>query len=71
MKKLFSEFYDFKLCLYNNERVIIENYKTVVNIEDNSIQIDNVLILGNFLKITKLDNIKVEIIGDIHEISLI
>ena len=71
MKKLFSEFYDFKLCLYNNERVIIENYKTVVNIEDNSIHIDNVLILGNFLKITKLNSIKVEIIGDIHEISLI
>lgn len=59
-----------KLSLYNNYRCIIENYKVIKTIENNIIIIDNYSINGKNLKIRRMNDYLIEIIGKMIKIDL-
>lgn len=59
-----------KISLYNNYRCIIENYKVIKTIENNIIIIDNYSINGENLKIKRMNDYLIEIIGKIIKIDL-
>ncbi len=59
-----------KISLYNNYRCIIENYKVIKIIENNIIIIDNYSINGEKLKIKRMNDYLIEIIGKIIKIDL-
>lgn len=59
-----------KISLYNNYRCIIENYKVIKTIENNIIIIDNYSINGEKLKIKRMNDYLIEIIGKIIKIDL-
>lgn len=59
-----------KISLYNNYRCIIENYKVIKTIENNIIIIDNYIINGENLKIKRMNDYLIEIIGKIIKIDL-
>ena len=57
-----------KLSIYGNERIIIENYDNLMDISDLEIIIDDYKIIGDFLKIRRMDNYMIEINGKISSI---
>ena len=59
-----------KISLYNNYRCVIENYKVIKTIENNIIIIDNYSINGENLKIKRMNDYLIEIIGKIIKIDL-
>ena len=59
-----------KISLYNNYRCIIENYKVIKTIASNIIIIDNYIINGENLKIKRMNDYLIEIIGKIIKIDL-
>lgn len=58
-----------KIFLYNNYRLIIENYHLIKKIEIDEILIDSYLIMGNNLKIKRMNDYLIEISGKIHIIK--
>lgn len=70
MKALLGDFQEIKLRLFSDRRIIIENYNQLKDIKDDSIIIDNYIIVGNFLKLRKMDPMMIEIQGEIHEILI-
>ncbi len=52
-----------KLSIYENNRVVVENYDELREITDNEIIVDEYKILGDFLKIRRMDDYIVEIVG--------
>ena len=60
-----------KISLYNNYRCIIENYKVIKTIENNIIIIDNYSINGEKLKIKRMNDYLIEIIGKIIKIIVL
>lgn len=59
-----------KISLYNNYRLIIENYHLIKKIELDEILIDTYLIMGNNLKIKRMNDYLIEISGKIHIIKI-
>ncbi len=57
-----------KLSIYGNKRIIIENYDNLMDISDLEIIIDDYKIIGDFLKIRRMDNYMIEIDGKISSI---
>ena len=59
-----------KLSLYNNNKLVIENYINLLDISDSKIIIDKYTINGNNLKIKEMNNYYIVIIGIIDNICL-
>lgn len=70
MNKLIPELNMIKMTLWKNNKMIIENYQKLEDIDDEKIKIDDYLIKGNFLKIEELDQFKIKIYGEIKEIII-
>lgn len=70
MNPLLEDFQEIKLRLFSDRRIIIENYKKLKDINNDSIVIDNYVIVGNFLKVRKMDPMIIEIQGEINEIII-
>lgn len=66
-RKIFNQ---IKLSIFNNQRLIIENYNELLDINDELISVDIYTISGNFLKISKMDNYMIEIQGIIRQIII-
>lgn len=60
-----------KLILKSRENIIVKNYHHLQDITDASIQIDDYLITGLFLKIMTLDEELIQIYGKIKEIKIL
>jgi len=60
-----------KLTIYKNEKIIIENYHELKDISDEVIIVDIYRITGSFLKIKKMDNYMIEILGTMSAINII
>lgn len=59
-----------KLSLYNNTKLVIENYINLIDINDTKIIIDKYTIIGKNLKIKEMNKYFIVIIGIINNISL-
>ncbi len=59
-----------KVSLYNNEKVVIENYNNIHDIDNNYIIIDNYKIEGSDLKIKQIEEYFIIIIGIINNIII-
>lgn len=70
MNKLIPEYSIFTIKMYNGKHLIIENYKQLIDIEDNVIKVDNYLLKGENLKINSLNQFMIEIYGTIKEIVI-
>lgn len=57
-----------KLSIYLDKRIIIENYEALISISENEICVDMYMIGGSFLKISRMDNYMIEILGTIDKI---
>lgn len=71
MNKLMPEFTEIRLKLYQNQRILIENYRKLKDLSEDMIVVDNYCITGTFLKITKMNDFTMEIYGKIKEIIVI
>lgn len=69
MKKI-KMFNQLKLSIFSNNRIVIENYNELIDINEEEITVDRYQILGTFLKITKMDNFFIEIEGTIRQIVI-
>ncbi len=70
MNKLIPEYSIFTIKMHNGKHLIIENYKQLIDIEDNVIKVDNYLLKGENLKINSLNQFMIEIYGTIKEIVI-
>lgn len=70
MNKLIPEYSIFKIKMYNGNHVVIENYKQLIDIENDFIKVDNYLLKGENLKINSLNQFMIEIYGTIKEIII-
>lgn len=61
---------ELHLKLYANHFLIVENFEKIMDIKEDKIIIDDYIILGEFLKISKMENGRLEINGEIKEILL-
>lgn len=59
-----------KVSLYNNEKVVIENYNNIHDIDNNYIIIDNYKIEGSDLKIKQIEEYFIIIMGLINNIII-
>jgi len=59
-----------KLTLYKDEKIIIENYQELKDISEETIVVDLYKVIGNFLKIKRMDNYMIEIYGRISQIKI-
>ncbi len=59
-----------KLSIYKDEKIIVENYKDLKDINEEEIVVDLYRIKGNFLKIKRMDNYMIEIEGIISQIKI-
>jgi hypothetical protein len=70
MNQVLGDFKEIRLRLFSDRRIIIENYQELKDIGNDTIVIDNYIITGNFLKISKMDPMMIEIYRDINEILI-
>ncbi len=59
-----------KLSIYNNERVIIENYDNITELLNDNIIVDKYVINGENLKIKQIDEYYIIIVGKIFYINI-
>ncbi|HOA64120.1 MAG: hypothetical protein GX203_05630 [Acholeplasmataceae bacterium] len=69
MKKL-NKFNQLKLSIYEDKRIIIENYQELIDITEEQITVDYYTIVGTFLKITTMDDYFMEIKGTVRQIII-
>ena len=62
---------NIKLSIYNNTKIVIENYNNIIDLNDNKIIIDNYNIIGNNLKIPSIDEYYIIITGLINNINIV
>lgn len=62
---------DSKITIFNNNKVVIENYNNLIDINDNIIIIDNYEVNGNNLQIKEINDYLIIIIGIIHNIIIV
>lgn len=61
---------NLKITIYNDKRIIIENYNKLLDLTENLIRIDIYTIHGNFLKLKQMDNYMIEILGEITRVVI-
>ena len=61
---------NIKLSIYDDERVVIENYKKLLDLQEEMIKVDIYIITGSFLKLRKMDSYMIEVIGSIKQIII-
>lgn len=61
--------YQNKIIIYDMNRIIIENYKQILSYDDSNIIIDKINIVGMNLYIKEMNELYVEISGEIKEIK--
>ena len=71
MPKLIPEYSVLSLKLEQDKRIIIDNFRELKDLSESLIVIDQYMITGSFLKITKMDNTALEIYGKIKEIIVV
>lgn len=62
---------NIKLSIYNNTKIVIENYNNIIDLNDNKIIIDNYNIIGTNLKIPSIDEYYIIITGLINNINIV
>ena len=62
---------NIKISLYNNTKIVIENYNKIIDLNDNIVIIDNYEIKGLNLKITNIDEYYIIINGSINNLSIV
>lgn len=65
-----DKMYKSKLSMYGNEKLTIENYNNLIDLNDNLIIIDNYIIEGNNLRIKEINEYNIIILGCFKIISL-
>ena len=61
---------NIKISIYNN-KVIIENYNKIIDLNNDKIIIDNYIITGLNLKIINIDEYYIIINGDIRNLNIL
>lgn len=61
---------EVKIALYNNSKIVIENYNQLIDIDNNQVIIDKYIITGSELKIKEMNEYCIVIIGIIKNIYL-
>ena len=56
---------------YSKNKITVNNFSNIFDITEDLIAIDNYYILGNFMKITSIENRCLEIVGTIKEIKIL
>jgi len=59
---------ELKLTLYGDGRIVIENYQKLLDLKEELIKVDIYTIVGNFLKLTRMDSYMLEVVGSIHQV---
>jgi hypothetical protein len=59
-----------KLSLYQDNRIVIENYNRLLDLNEEYIRVDIYTIVGKFLKINQMDNYMIEVIGTINQVLI-
>lgn len=62
---------DLKITIFNNNKIIIENYNNLIDIKETSIIIDNYKINGKNLQIKEIDDYLIIIYGIINNIDIV
>lgn len=57
-----------KISIYNDKRIVIEDYNKLLDLTDSLIKVDIYSIYGKFLKLRQMDNYMIEIFGDIDQV---
>lgn len=60
-----------KITIFNDNKVVIENYNNLIDINDNIITIDNYKIKGTNLQIKEINDYLIIIIGIINNIEIV
>jgi hypothetical protein len=61
---------NIKLSIYSDQRIIIENYGKLMDLNEDLIKVDIYTILGTFLKINQMDSYMIEVIGTISQVII-
>jgi hypothetical protein len=61
---------EIKLTVYQNQRIVIENYHQLLDLNEELIRVDIYTIVGKFLKLTQMDNYMIEVIGSISRVLI-
>jgi len=59
-----------KMSIYNDERIVIENYRQLVDLNEDLIKVDIYTIIGRFLKLKRMDNYMIEVVGTVGQIII-
>ena len=59
-----------KISIYNDKRIVIEDYNKLLDLTDSLIKVDIYSIHGKFLKLRQMDNYMIEIFGDIDRVII-
>ena len=70
MNKLIPEYSVLTFKMYDGKTLIIENYKQLIDVSDQCIEIDNYLLKGKNLKIDTLNQFMVKVHGVFKEIII-
>lgn len=68
MHKLIPDFELTKITLWDNKKIVIENYDKLIDISNEKIKIDKYLIKGKNLQILELNQFIIKIYGEIKEL---
>lgn len=59
-----------KLSLFSDKRIIIEKYKTIKEISDEKIIVDEYIINGKILRIKQMNQFMLDINGEVNSIEI-
>ncbi|MDD4388928.1 MAG: YabP/YqfC family sporulation protein, partial [Bacilli bacterium] len=59
-----------KLSIYNDERIVIENYRQLIDLNEDIIKVDIYTIVGQFLKLKRMDSYMIEVVGTVGQIII-
>lgn len=68
MHKLIPEFEQTKVTLWDNQKIVFENYQKLSDISNEIIKIDKYIVKGKNLKIEELNRFIIKIYGEIKEL---
>lgn len=68
MHKLIPEFEQTKITLWDNQKIVFENYQKLSDISNEIIKIDKYIVKGKNLKIEELNRFIIKIYGEIKEL---
>ncbi len=68
MYKLIPDFEQTKITLWDNQKIVFENYQKLNDISNEIIKIDKYIVKGKNLKIEELNRFIIKIYGEIKEL---